>query len=114
MLSPDTLICPYERSAIANDPANDADDGLATTGPDSARRWFASSAGAECGFCGQCGAPLFLRHKCEGDGKVAPGAIDMPTGPEGTGLNTTGHIYTGFKRDDDQIAGGLPQAPHEE
>jgi hypothetical protein len=57
-------------------------------------RWYASSAGAERGFCRLCGSKLFWRSKDGMAMDVAAGTLDQPTG-----LATSAHIWAGHKGD---------------
>jgi hypothetical protein len=57
-------------------------------------RWFASSAKARRGFCGECGSSLLWDE--DGDPKmgICVGTLDGPTG-----LKPKAHIYLGSKGD---------------
>jgi hypothetical protein len=70
-------------------------------------RWYASSTGAERGFCARCGAKLFWRRKDGADLDIAIGALDGPTG-----LKLGKHIWVAFKGDYYDIADGLQQYAH--
>lgn len=43
-------------------------------------RWYASSAGARRGFCGECGSTLFWDPADEDYVAIAAGTLDSPTG----------------------------------
>lgn len=71
-------------------------------------RWYRSSAAAERGFCGQCGASLFWREVGADYLSVSLGCIDAPTG-----LRLDRHIFTAWKGDYYEISDGLPQDTEE-
>lgn len=64
--------------------------------------WFASSSGAERGFCRRCGSKLFWRSATGMD--VAAGTLDQPSG-----LSTTAHIWVAHKGDYYAIDDKVPQ-----
>lgn len=67
--------------------------------------WYASSPGAQRGFCNRCGASLFWRHEADnGATSVMSGTLDGPTG-----MTTAEHIFTAFKGDYYDIEAGVPQ-----
>jgi len=57
-------------------------------------RWYASSAGAERGFCALCGSKLFWRNKDGTAMDVPAGSVDQPIGQA-----TTAHIWVRDKGD---------------
>jgi len=57
-------------------------------------RWFASSATARRGFCGQCGSVLFWESEGSDTIAIAMGGFDAPTGVE-----LTQHIFVADKGD---------------
>jgi hypothetical protein len=57
-------------------------------------RWYASSADAKRGFCGQCGSKLFWRADDGSAMDIAAGSVNQPTG-----LKTTAHIWVRDKGD---------------
>jgi hypothetical protein len=67
-------------------------------------RWYASSAGAKRGFCGECGSSLFFRRNDGNSISFAAGSLDGRTN-----LKTVGHIFVADKGDYYEIADGLPQ-----
>lgn len=67
-------------------------------------RWYRSSAVAQRGFCGECGATLFWQPEGEARLSFAAGAIDGASG-----LRLAEHIYVADKGDYYDIADGLPQ-----
>lgn len=64
---------------------------------------FATSGGAQRGFCTTCGSSLYFRA-ADGSFSVEAGAIDGPTGGR-----LTGHIFTADKADYYDLDDGLPQ-----
>jgi hypothetical protein len=54
----------------------------------------ASDAGAERGFCGECGSSLFWRAPGRATVSVTAGSVDGPTG-----IRTAGHIYDAQRAD---------------
>lgn len=56
--------------------------------------WFASSPGAERGFCQTCGGNLFWRERGGTSISVMAGTLDAPTG-----LRIGSHIFVGDKSD---------------
>lgn len=69
-------------------------------------KWYASSAGARRGFCGDCGASLFWEPVGEPRIAIAAGGINAPSG-----LCTIRHIFTAHKGDYYEIADGLEALP---
>ncbi len=71
-------------------------------------KWYASSAEARRGFCGECGSVLFW----DGEGRdyisIAVGSLDPPTG-----LTIAQHIFVADKGDYYTIDDGVPQALQE-
>lgn len=67
-------------------------------------KWYQSSPGVKRGFCPDCGAFLFWKHKDESTISFSLGAVDGPTG-----RTLEKHIYVGDKGDYYQIADGVPQ-----
>ncbi|OIQ28457.1 MAG: aldehyde-activating protein [Alphaproteobacteria bacterium MedPE-SWcel] len=67
-------------------------------------RWFASSAQARRGFCGDCGSFLFWKALDEDTTSFALGAVSNPTG-----LVLEKHIFVADKGDYYDIADGVPQ-----
>jgi hypothetical protein len=58
-------------------------DGVAMDAADDALRWHASSAGAQRGFCGRCGTPLFFRSsRWPGELHVTRASFDGPVDRE--------------------------------
>jgi hypothetical protein len=66
--------------------------------------WYRSSAEAERGFCGRCGAALFFRVEERDVLSILAGSLDAPTG-----LRLAGHIFTGEKGGYYPLDDGLPQ-----
>ncbi len=66
-------------------------------------RWYASSADAERGFCGQCGAKLFWREQGSAALDVVLGILDAPTG-----LSLGAHIWVAHKGDYYRIGDNVP------
>ena len=73
---------------------------------DSGLRWYRSSAEAQRGFCGSCGASLFWKPEHGGYIAITAGTIDAPTG-----LGSREHIYMADASDYHVIGDGLPQFP---
>jgi hypothetical protein len=69
-------------------------------------KWFASSAQARRGFCGECGASLFWEPLDREYTAVSAGSLTQPTG-----LNTAGHVFTDEAGDYYEISDGLQQFP---
>lgn len=69
--------------------------------------WFRSSAGAERGFCRECGASLFWRTVGGDDCSIAAGSLD-----EAAGLEAAAHIFVADKAAYYEITDGLPQHAH--
>ena len=67
-------------------------------------RWYASSAQARRGFCGDCGSFLFWKALDEDTTSFALGAVSNPTG-----LVLEKHIFVADKGDYYDIADGVPQ-----
>lgn len=68
--------------------------------------WYASSPGAERGFCGRCGSSLFWRPSAAEANwtSIMAGTLDTPTH-----LNIAGHIFVADKSDYYTIDDGAPQ-----
>ncbi len=66
-------------------------------------KWYRSSAKAQRGFCGQCGATLFWKPEDEPRMSISSGAFDGPTG-----MTTAKHIYCADKGDYYDIEDGVP------
>lgn len=88
--------------------ATGAESDRVTIEKDATLVWFASSAGAERGFCGRCGASLFWRALQDADGwlSIMAGTVDPPTG-----LKLKQHIFVADKSDYYEITDGAPQDP---
>jgi len=67
-------------------------------------KWYASSARARRGFCGECGTGLFWEPVDQPGTGILAGTLDQPTG-----LATIGHIFVAEKCDFTEIAGDAPQ-----
>ena len=61
---------------------------------DASLKWFASSPGAERGFCATCGGNLFWRERGAASISITAGTLDAPTG-----LRIGTHIFVGDKSD---------------
>ena len=64
--------------------------------------WFASSPGAERGFCRRCGSSLFWKPRFKDTIAISAGSLDEPTG-----LRLVRHVYTADKADWYEIADGV-------
>jgi len=71
---------------------------------DEGLKWYASSASAERGFCGICGAFLFWRQHGEGTTSFSLGSLDGPTG-----LKLEKHIFVAEQGDYYDISDSLSQ-----
>ena len=71
---------------------------------DATLKWYDSSETARRGFCANCGAFLFWKHRDEAEISIAMGALDAPTG---TRLGR--HIFMADKGDYYDVADDLPQ-----
>lgn len=69
-------------------------------------KWYAASATARRGFCGNCGSALFWKHNELDQISVMAGAFDPPTQLEGDC-----HIFIADKGDYYEIGDSLPQFP---
>lgn len=67
-------------------------------------RWYASSAGAQRGFCARCGSTLFWQAHGRDYISIAAGSLDGATG-----LVSACHIYVADKGDYYSITDGVPQ-----
>jgi hypothetical protein len=66
-------------------------------------RWFASSAEARRGFCGQCGSTLFWQANGRDYVSIAAGTLD-----DTRGLNIACHIFVADKGAYYEIGGDAP------
>ena len=82
---------------------NVADAAIEIAGGDSLK-WYAASAQARRGFCGDCGSALFWKHRELDEISVMAGAFNPPTALEGEC-----HIFVKDKGDYYTIDDGLPQ-----
>ena len=71
---------------------------------DAGLRWYRSSASAERGFCGRCGASLFWRPHFGTHISIMAGTLDVPTG-----LKANEHIHFDSASDYYTIGDGLPR-----
>lgn len=69
-------------------------------------KWYASSAIARRGFCGECGSSLFWEPAAKDHLGIAAGSLDQPSG-----LTTLGHIFTDHMGDYYTIDDGLERWP---
>lgn len=69
-------------------------------------RWYASSDGAQRGFCARCGSTLFWQANGRDYISIAAGTLDGPSG-----LASACHIFVADKGDYYRIDDGLPQSP---
>lgn len=67
-------------------------------------RWYRSSAYAERGFCGECGASVFWRHDEDTKIAIMAGTLEEPTG-----LAARAHIFVADAGDYYTLDDGLPQ-----
>jgi hypothetical protein len=67
-------------------------------------KWYASSANARRGFCGECGGTLFYDPLVKDYMAIAAGTLDSPTG-----LKTVLQIYVGSAGDYYPIDASIPQ-----
>lgn len=69
-------------------------------------KWYASSAQARRGFCGDCGASLFWAPAHGNYVAVSAGTLDRPTG-----LKTVGHVFAAEAGDYYEIDDDLERFP---
>ncbi len=67
-------------------------------------KWYASSARARRGFCGECGSSLFWEPVDQPGTGILAGTLDQPSG-----LETIGHIFLAEKCDFTEVAGAAPR-----
>jgi hypothetical protein len=67
-------------------------------------KWFAASAEARRGFCGECGSSLFWKPNLGTHISIMAGTLDPPTGIAGSH-----HIFVADKSDYYRITDGLAQ-----
>jgi len=67
-------------------------------------KWYASSAIARRGFCGECGGTLFWERPAGDQVSIAAGTLDGPTG-----LSTTLQIYVEDAGDYYRIDASIPR-----
>ena len=67
-------------------------------------KWYASSARARRGFCGECGSGLFWEPLDQPGTGILAGTLDQPSG-----LETIGHNFVAEKCDFTEIAGAAPR-----
>lgn len=71
---------------------------------DSGLRWYAASAAARRGFCGNCGSTLFWEPHGRDHVSIAAGTLD-----DSSGLRTVAHIFVADKGAYYRIEPGVPQ-----